>query len=286
MLNIVLDTNTLFNPTSLRKLAANPQHVLWGSVLNVIETISDIVDDCSFRKAKAQLRLLREVIGKNLLPDPDQLFRSDAGYHNQNSGGVDMWHLMIDIVLASDSYDECVNGKANPTLGVIHKLNVDVARTWRKTCGEHFVNDTTTMIKSLNRAADCTEQSWNVKMDSASLRALRSFFRYPEAEEMLVHAILVRNGIPSATISRDAFERALSTLAHFTRTYQGYLVKIFEDGIKPRPNDYNDIHLAMPIWRPGWVLVTQETKLREWMQIGGVASSKYATIEELADGAA
>jgi len=85
MLNLVLDTNTFFNPTNLRRLASNPQYILWGSVVNVIETISDIIDDKSFRRVKGQLTLLREVASKNLLPNPNHIFLADAGYHNRNS---------------------------------------------------------------------------------------------------------------------------------------------------------------------------------------------------------
>ncbi len=283
MLNLILDTNTLFNPTDLRQLATNPQYVLWGSILNIVETISDIVDDASFSKARSQLRILREVAGKNLLPDPDRLFRRDIGYYIKNAE-LDIWQLMIDIVISANTLEECVKGKANETLGIFQKLNVQEAQEWRQACGSAFLNDTTRMIQSLNRSAVCTENTWQVKMEERELSALRHFFRFSEADEMMVRAVLERNGITSTMATRDVFERALSILTHFTKAYQGYLLKIFQDNTKPRENDYNDLHLTMAIWRPGWILVTQESKLREWMRLGGVASPKYASIEELLRG--
>ena len=281
MLNLVLDTNTLFNPQDLERLAANPQHVLWGSVVNVIETIADIRCEESFRKAKSQIALLRKVVGKNLLPDPDQLFRADIGFHLRNSGDLDMWQLMIEIVLASETYQECVKGKDNSALGIRHQLNVDQAQVWRKTYGEHFLADTTKMIQWLNPKASCTPDKWDVKLDKDGLVRLQRFFRSPEAEETLVYAILERNGIPKTLVTHDLFERAHAVLNHFSKTYQGYLLKIFRDNARPRENDYNDLHLTMAIWRPGWVLVTQESKLAEWMKLGGVSSAKYASINDL-----
>lgn len=281
MLNIVLDTNTLFKPQDLQRIAARPQHRLWGSVLNIIETISDIVDQKSFKFARQQLRLLREVAGRNLLPDPDRLFRADLGLHVDLTD-LEVWQCMIDFVLCADSYEECVRGKSNQAPGAIQNLHVDKAREWRDKYGKLFVSDAINTIQVLNKDADCSEENWCVGMDNETLEALKHYFRSYEAEKSLVESVLARNGLQSSSVTSDMFARAVGVLAHYSRTYQGYLLKIFQDGTKPRQNDYNDLHLTLALWRPGWILLTDERRLRTWMQLGGVAPEKYASVEELA----
>ncbi len=269
MLNILYDTNALYFPDKLRALASRPNVVMWGSLVSVVETVADIRDEKTFREARSQLRLLREVSPTHFPPDADTLFRMAMALVS-DSEETRRWRELAEVVARAESLDE------------LTALDFDAARRQREEHTQAFIEPMySVMIPSIAPRANVGPDRFNIRLSGDELRRFREFLFSEEGRREVTSGWLARQGWDKLTLPSRFLSRAYQVLEGYYLTYRGYAINLFEKSQKPRGNDALDLDFALSLWQPGWLLVTGDKRLLQAMDSGGVTADRFADIQTI-----
>lgn len=264
-LNILYDTNALFFPGILRQLALRPDLILWGAVTHVFETISDIKDEASFLKARAQMRLLLEVSPTHFMPDADTVLRMGL-WVVENSEPTLEWLRGAKMVAAAESLADL-------------DLNMERAREMRRLQSEMFlVPMLEQMVRSINPAARFDNGVFNVRLDSTQLGDLKEFLYSEVGRRGVIESWFRREGWNQLNLPQWMWERAGELLDSFYLTYRGYVINMFANNWRPRGNDALDLDLTVSIGMSEWVLLTGDGRLLQACRTGGLPRDRFADI--------
>ncbi|MCA1792197.1 MAG: hypothetical protein LC667_20825, partial [Thioalkalivibrio sp.] len=187
--DICFDTGTLFYPSRLRELADRPGVRLWGSTTNVFETLSDVVDERSFSKARAQMRLLLEVSGPRFLPDTDTLFRMYV-HHPDVIDDPYEWRAAAEHLAEAQDFAEATS-----------VLNLSRAAEMRSQHTDGWVSRVIDeMFRSVNPGLKAVPD-WNSRAEPEVVGELKDFLHSPTGRNAQLDAWFARQGWDSEQFS-------------------------------------------------------------------------------------
>lgn len=279
-LNAVVDTGTfLHEPDLLRRIFATQSDVrLWVSVLNLVDAVAEIRDEDSFLFAQAHMKLVHDIIGANILPVPDTLFRKSFGL-DLPEDARNIWEWLPHVINSERNYREALEGKDIGGTG--QRINVKYVRGWQERYLKTLEGYCRSVILGLKPQGIGRDGSWSVKMMPAEMLAVRKLFANPYGDKALLDPFLMNMGLKPDDMGEDEYQKAYSMLMFFIKGYQGFLLRLFESGKKPRPTDHIDLHLLLPLWQTDWVLLTEDRDLVDALRRGGVPVNKYCSAESL-----
>lgn len=271
MVDIAFDTSVLFYPTKLRRLALRPDVRIWASTTNVIETVSDVVDEISFRKARSQFALMLEVSGKRFLPDTDTQFKMYLGYPGVIDDPMEWRQIAVMIARAANLSD-------------LAHIDFERAREMRARHTSGWVNDVINdMLLSINPDLKTTPD-WNSRASAEVIEKLRNFLHSPSGRKTQLDTWFRRERWNPVLVSPDLYRAALPILMAYFQAHEGFLVDILLNGRKPEANDALDLDQVLPLWQEGWMLVSADRRLIRNLELGGMSRSKFAVIQDLDPG--
>ena len=271
MLDIVVDTNALYEGKRLRSIKDSRDVRLWGSVANVIELVTDVVDDTTLKRTKGRLRTLVELCEADLLPDFDQLVLRELGLEPDLTDARSWREDVVKTVLDTDSF-------ASLTLDIEH------ARRRRAEHATAFRVAVNQVIGNVLPGADTSDENWRVKAREEDLESIRS--ELWSLDRLASYLLLFRIAphISQEDVAKVIPARVAQVARLYGLGYRGWLWRTLRDGRKPRPNDAIDLHFLLPLWRDGWVLLTQEERLREILSAGEFPDDKLRRLSDLDGG--
>jgi hypothetical protein len=238
---------------------------MWGTVTNVLESVSDIVDDRTFREARSQLRLMLEVSPAHFLPSADEQFRMALGLISEPEDAP-WWIQIAEKVASSKSLSDLA-------------LNLDSARQLRENHERAFLQSLfERMIPSIKPLANLSSNRFNIRLSGRELQKLAAFLFSPTGRRAVTDAWLARHELDRLVLPARIVEEAHHMLSGYYLAYRGYVLNIFERNLKPRPNDALDLDLAFSLDLPECTLVTGDRRLLEAMERGGMPPARYASI--------
>lgn len=209
MVNIAFDTSVLFHPTKLRQLALRPDVHIWASTTNVFETVSDVVDEISFRKARAQFALMLEVSGERFLPDTDTQFKMYLGYPGIIDDPMEWRQIAVIIARATKLSD-------------LAHIDFERAREMRAEHTNGWVDDVINdMLLSINPELRTTPD-WNARAPADVIKNLRDFLHSPSGRKAQLDAWFRRERWNPALVSPDLYLAALPILMPYFQAHEGF----------------------------------------------------------------
>ena len=270
MLNVLYDTNALYHPKILRAIAARADVILWGSKVHVIETISDITDEQTFREARSQMRLMLDVSPTHFLPDADTLVSMALGLAG-DSEDVRQWRQVAEILAGTEDYDHL-------------SLNVDAARRQRDEHGHRYLEPVLKqMIPSIRADANTTPERFNIRLSGDELKRFRNYL-FSEKGRRAVTRGWIEQRLSRLVLPDRLQKRASDVLEIYYLTYRGFWLNVFERNLKPTANDALDMDLTVALWPADWMFLSGDRKLLEAMRSGGVPAGKFADIRNFDPG--
>lgn len=277
-LSVLLDASALYSPEPLCEIARTGKVTFFGSILTVIETASDLVDERSRGRARSQMRLFRELIGDRLLPDPENLFRRYLGLPEHIE--EPLWWCYIDLMAGNGDLEQITTRQMCGDLGTPLAIDVACFEQWRAEHGAQFVQGVEEMVKCCNPRADASRERWAAQIPADDKPFAEQFVATQEFADAVTSVLLSRAGLeePVAPLTMGKARMASSG---FAKMYGGYLLKTLCHGRKPEANDYNDIHQTLCLWQDRWAVCSNDTKSQEWALLGGLTKQQFITVKEL-----
>jgi hypothetical protein len=269
VINIVIDTGVLYEPKKLRQLALRPDVAIWGSTINVFETVSDAVDEQTFKEVRSQMKLMLEVSSTRFLPDTDTQFRLAIG-HPDVIDEPEEWRKVAIILSRAQNFAEASL-----------EINFARAREMRKRHTDGWVDQLVdqslrTVNPDLKSAPD-----WNVRASATELSNFVTWLESPAGKKEQLDAWFRRQGWDTRTVAPIIYEAARRVLSAYFQAHKGYLLDIFQFGRKPQPNDALDLDQVLPLWREGWMFVSADRRLLNCLELGGMQPHRYRSIRDL-----
>lgn len=257
IVNVVFDTNLLFKPNVLRELAQEPGFTLWASMANVIETVSDIEDELSFRRARRQLQLMLEVSPHHFLPDADTQYLM-ASRREYDEANVLKWKRLAEVVAEATDYEQlCTTG-------------VDLVRLrgMRAEHGNAFITVTEQMIRSIRPNARIDEKVFDIRLSPDELASVRDLLFGPDGLPAVARAWLRRARENPRSLKTEDFAMTCNFVGGYYFVFRGWLLHLLTNNVRPQPNDAFDLELAVPLGLKDWMLVSGDGALQRWIEKG------------------
>lgn len=102
-----------------------------------------------------------------------------------------------------------------------------------------------------------------------------------DGKRELVAAWFAREGWSDRTLPKEMWQKAFVILDPYYRAYRGYVAEIIRRNIKHEKNDALDFDFLVPLWRPGWVFVTDEKRVKRFLRAGELDPAKFMSVDEL-----
>jgi len=266
--NICFDTGTLFYPACLRELAGRSDVRLWGSTINVFETVSDVRDDDSFRRVRAQLSLLLEVSGDRFLPNTDMQFRIAVGHPDVIDTPLE-WREIAMIVAQAGSLAELEHVSFRRAA----EMRAEHTNGWPKQVVDH-------MLRSINPTLT-TSPDWNVRATADTIAKLRAFLHSPDGRHAQLNAWFRRQRWDPSQISMPERVVSLCVLRAYFQAWEGFLLHMLQFGRKPEENDALDLDQTLPLWQDDWLFLTSDKGLVKCLELGEMPRHKYRLVQTL-----
>jgi hypothetical protein len=267
--DICFDTGTLFYPSALRALAARPGVRLWGSTTNVFETVSDVVDEVTFVRARAQMRLLLDVSGPRFLPDTDTQFRMYIA-HPEVIDDPYEWLNVAQRLASAESFPDAAQ-----------KLDFDRAREMRRRHTEGWVDRVIEeMFRSVNPGLR-VEPDWHSRAEPAMVADLKAFLHSPLGRNAQVDAWFERQGWEPSQFNLKERAAAFVVLRAYLQAHEGFMLHVLEFGRKPEANDALDLDQLLPLWQSGWYFLSSDKRLIRCLELGEMESNRYRLVQTL-----
>ena len=269
VINIVFDTGVLWHPTKLRQLSMRPDVAIWPSTINVFETLSDVIDERTFKRVKGQMSLLLEVGGNRFLPNTDTQFRLDLGYPGVMDDPYEWRHIAV--LLA-----RCRNLKEAD-----ERIDFGRAVEMRRAHADKWVLDLVEQtIKSINPGLT-TAPDWNVRVTADEVAKFRAWLESPAGEREQLKAWFRRQRWYPTAVPENVYKQSRPILQMYMRAYAGYVLHIVEYGRKPEPNDALDLDQVFPLWRDNWIFVSADLRLLKCLELGRIERHRFRAIQDL-----
>jgi len=268
MLNVCFDTGVLFHPRKLRQLALRPDVRLYGSTVNVFETVSDVNDERSFKKARSQMSLLLEVSGTRFLPDTDTLFKMYLGYPGIIADPYQWRKVAVWLAKAND-------------LAEVDFIDFERARSLRRRHTDGWVSDVVNqMLRTMNPQIQ-TFPDWHSRATPMQVANVLSYLRSPAGMKQQIETWFRRERWWPMVVLPTMYEATERILEAYFLAHQGYLRLILEFNHKPEENDALDLDQVLPLWRRDWVFVSSDRRLLKCLELGGIDPRQYCAIQDL-----
>ena len=261
LLRALLDSNIAYK-ASAGRLAGRSTIECWGCAGTVIELVSDIVDATSLAQTQMRLTRLLALVDDRILPDPDTLLVWYLGA-TLPSEVVAYWATLARRVISAATYADVAE--------IAETLRV--ARDEQRAAFDEGVRD---MIRRVNPSADF--EQWNVKLPAKQAAEFRDrLWAHDTLLDFAASFLLRRTADPSD----DDVRAAAEILEPVYRVYRGVLYDVVLTGEKLRVNDAIDMTLALPLWQPEWIVLTDDARLRGFADLGGVPAGRFRALSEV-----
>jgi hypothetical protein len=268
VLNIVFDTGVLYYPAKLRQLALRPDVAIWGSTINVFETVSDALDERTFKQVRAQMKLMLDVSGTRFLPDTDTQFKLALG-HPDVIDEPGEWRRVAVILSRAKNFTEASK-----------EINFARAREMREQHTDGWVDELVAQsLRSVNPNLK-TAPDWNVRTSANALSDFTAWLDSPTGGKAQLDAWFHRQRWNTKTIAPVVYDAAQAILSAYFQAHRGYLLDIFQFGRKPVPNDALDLDQILPLWREDWMFISADRRLLKCLQLGGMHPRRYRAIQD------
>ena len=268
MVNISFDTSALFYPEKLRHLSARPDVFLHGSTINVIETVSDVIDEDTFLKARAQMRLLLEVSGGRFLADTDTQFKIYLGLPTVIRDPL-QWRQVAVWLAEAENVRE------------LEFRDFDNARQMRRRHTEGWLDEVVeTMLRSMNPRIQIAPD-WRSKATAAEVEAVRHYLHSPAGIKQKLDVWFQRERWLPFLVGSELRSAASRVLSAYFQAHEGYLMHILGFNRKPEANDALDLDQALPLWQHDWVFISGDTRFLRCLELGGIDRSQFRAIGNL-----
>ena len=261
LLHALVDSNIAYK-ASAGRLAGRSTIECWASAGTVIELVSDIVDATTFAQTQARLTRLLALVGDRILPDPDTLLVWYLGTPLP-SEVVAYWVTLARRVASAAVYAEVAE------IAEAQR----VARDDQRAVFDEGVRD---MIRRTNPSADF--EQWNVRLPPKQATEFRDRLWTQDALLDFAASFLMRR---TADPPDDVVRAAAPLLEPAYRLYRGLLYSVALAGEKLRVNDGIDMTLALPLWQPDWIVVTDDARLRGFADLGGIPAGRFRALSEV-----
>jgi hypothetical protein len=261
LLCALLDSNIAYR-ASAGRLAGRSTVECWGCAGTVIELVSDIVDEATFAQTQARLTRLLALVDDRILPDPDTLFAWYVGARLPQEV-VTYWATVARHVAEAATYADIVEDTQKML----------TAREEQRDVFEAGVRD---MIRRVNPTADFAQ--WRVTLPPKQAAEFRERLWSSAALHDFATSFLMRR---VADPSEELIRRALEILEPAYRIYRGILWDVISNGRKIETNDGIDMMMALPLWQPDWVVVTEDARLRRFAEFGEMPPGRLRALSEV-----
>lgn len=268
MKNIVVDTNVLYNGSHLRAAKDAGGIRFWGSVANVIELVSDIEDDETFRKTQSRLRVLNEICEPELLPNLDNLILKEIGLSPDTADAGGWRSEVVAAVLGAETRSDV-------------SLNLGLARKRRDEHSTAFRASSNEVISNALPRANTSDEHWNVKAKPDEWSRIEKEILSLEHTIQLLLIFRIGPLLQPCDCEKVNREQLMRVARTYWFAWQGWLIKTIRDGRKPQANDAIDLHFVLPLWREDWFLLTEDRGLLEILALGGCPPGKLLRISDL-----
>lgn len=261
LLHALLDSNIAYR-ASAGRLAGRSTIECWGCAGTVIELVSDIVDEATFAQTQSRLTRLRALVDDRVLPDPDTLFAWYAGTPLPQDV-VTYWPTVARRVADAATFADIEEDART----------MRAAREEQRDLFDAGVRD---MIRRVNPSADFAQ--WRVTLPPKQAAEFRERLWSAAALHDFATSFVLRR---VADPSEELIRRAQKILEPAYRTYRGILWDVISNGRKLETNDGIDMMMALPLWQPDWVVVTEDARLRRFAELGEMPPGRLRALSEV-----